>query len=307
VRDYPIQEFVRGLAIGGTTLAVALGVAAAAGEPRSAGRLAPLVGLPITVAALVAIGVSRTPTPEVVVGLSGVTTAAALAGARRPAGLGPRLVLPLLLAAPFAWLLAADSSRIAWVRAVVVAGATVGPVVAARTDTDWGATGVTPALYAVSAAGVFAAVPDTEAAAALLGVSVPSALTGWPLGGARLGRGGAASSCALLVWVSGVGALGREVAIVGAVACLGLLVTLPAGRWLAGRAATAARWHLGLIAGPLPVLVVQIGVVSVASRVAGTSAELWMAVPAATMALVVGVAVGSLLQTTAITSGSRSR
>jgi hypothetical protein len=41
--------------------------------------------------------------------------------------------------------------------------------------------------------------------------------------------------------------------------------------------------------------------------VAGTSAELWMAVPAATMALVVAVAVGSLLQTTAITSGSRSR
>jgi hypothetical protein len=145
-------------------------------------------------------------------------------------------------------------------------------------------------------------VPNTEAAAALLGAYLPSALAGWPLGRARLGRVGAASATALLVWVAGVGALGREVAIVGAVACLGLLVTLPGGRWLAGR----PRWGHRLITGPLLVLVVHTAVVTVASRIAGTSDELRVAVPAATLATVVAVAASALLQTSAVPSGTRS-
>jgi hypothetical protein len=301
VRDYPIQEFVWGIAVGLGALGVALGLAAAGGHLRSAGRLAPIVGLPITVAAFVAISASRAPTPSVV-GLWGLTSAVALAGGRRTPGREPRLVLPLLAAAPFAWLLAVDTSQIEWVRAVVAAGATVGPVAAARTDIDWRPTGVTPVLCAISAAGVFAAVPNTEAAAALLGAYLPSALAGWPLGRARLGRVGAASATALLVWVAGVGALGREVAIVGAVACLGLLVTLPGGRWLAGR----PQWGHRLITGPLLVLVVHTAVVTVASRIAGTSDELRVAVPAATLATVVAVAASALLQTSAVPSGTRS-
>jgi hypothetical protein len=302
VRDYPIKEFASGIAVGLAALAVALGLAAVGRHLRSAGRVAPIVGLPITVAAFVAISTSRAPTPSVI-GLWGLTSAVAVAGVRRPPGREPRLVLPLLVAAPFAYLLAVDTSQIEWVRAVVAAGATVGPVAAVRTDIDWGPTRVTPVLCAISAAGVFAAVPNTEAAAALLGAYLPGALAGWPLGRARLGRVGATSATALLVWVAGVGALGREAAIVGALACLGLLVALPAGRWLA----TRAQWRHRLITGPLLVLVIHTAVVTAASRVAGTGAELRVAVPAAILATVVAVAASALLQTSAVPSGTRSR
>jgi hypothetical protein len=202
----------------------------------------------------------------------------------------------LLLTVPFAWLLAVDASSVVWVRAVVTGAATVGPVAAARADVDVGRTGLTPALYVVSAAGVFAAVPNTEEAAALLGVSMPAALAGWPLGRARLGRVGAGVAAALLIWVTADGSLGREPAVVGGVACLGLLATLSAGRWLATylRSRMWAPWGL-MIGGPLPTLVAHAAAVGVASRVAGTSSELRVAVPAATATVVFALLVSIAL------------
>jgi hypothetical protein len=126
-------------------------------------------------------------------------------------------------------------------------------------------------------------VPDTEEAAALLGASVPAALWGWPVGRARLGPAGAAGTTALIVWVSAVGGRGRPPSIVGAVACLGLLATLPAGRWLADRwmdRTGCARRPAVLL--PVPVLTAHTITVAVASRVAGMSTELRVAVPTAT-------------------------
>ena len=158
----------------------------------------------------------------------------------------------------------------------------VGAVTASRTDASWGNTGLTPVLYAITAFGVFAAVPDTEEAAALLGASVPAALCGWPLGRARLGLAGAAGATALMVWVSAVGGRGRPPSIVGAIACLGLLATLPAGRWLADRWAgrtSCARDPTILL--PVLVLAAHTTTVAVASRVAGISTELRVAVPTA--------------------------
>jgi hypothetical protein len=159
-----------------------------------------------------------------------------------------------------------------------------------------GPTGLTPALYAVSAAGVFAAVPNTEEAAALLGASVPASLAGWPLGRARLGRLGAAGAAALLMWVTADGSLGREPAVVGGVACLGLLATLPAGRWLATYL-QFPRWApLDVTVGrPLPTLVVHAVVVGVASRVAGTSSELRVAIPVGTATVVSSLLVSAVL------------
>ena len=286
---YPIEEFLWGLGAG----VVALAVAAVAGWARSGAGRAPATGLLMGVAALVAINPSRAPTPVVLVGLAGVTAAAALpAGRQSPAG-AASLVMAVLLAAPFAWLLAIDASSIGWVRAVVVGGAAVGAVAAGRTDVEWGWTGLTPVLYVVTAAGVFAAVPNTQEAAALLGASVPGALAGWPLCRGRLGGAGAAAATALLVWVAAVGALGREPALVGAVACLGLLATLPVGRWLArwiDRRVRPPRW---VVAAPLPVLVVHAVVVGVASRVAGVSHELRVAVPVSVAAMV-GALIASL-------------
>ena len=208
-------------------------------EPADAAPPPPRTGAPVTgvlmaAAALWVIGQWRAPTPAMLVGLAGVAGIAA--ASRLPGWPRPALTAPLA-AIPFAGLLALAPGvpSIGWVRALVVGGVAAGAMAAARTDASWGATGLTPVLYAITAFGVFAAVPDTEEAAVLLGASVPAALCGWPLGRARLGPAGAAGAAALMVWVSAVGGRGRLPSIVGAVACLGLLATLPAGRWLADR------------------------------------------------------------------------
>ena len=293
--DYPVEELLRGVVAGIVAVGLVLAVTTAGRQRGSSSRLPPAIGLPITVAALAAIGVSRAPTASVAVGLTGITAAAALA-AGWPGGRRVLAAAGLLLTVPFAWLLAVDASSVVWVRAVVTGAATVGPIATARTDVDLGPTGLTPALYAVSTAGVFAAVPNTEEAAALLGASVPGALAGWPLGRARLGRVGAAGATALLMWVTADGSLGREPAVVGGVACLGLLATLPAGRWLATYV-RLRRWapRALMIGGPLPTLVVHAAVVGVASRVAGTSSELRVAVPVATATAVFALLVSTVL------------
>jgi hypothetical protein len=295
VADYPVEEFLRGLAAGVAALAVTLIVAAVAGRLRAGGYLAPVVGLPMTAAALVAVGPSRAPTAGGLIGLIGATAATAVPWS--PVGRRMPVVSSLLLAAPFAWLLAIEATQVGWVRAVVTVGATVGSVAAGRTDVEWASTGITPTLYAVSAAGVFAAVPNTKAAAALLGVSVPAAAAGWPLGRARLGRAGAASVAALLVWVAAVGSWGREPAILGAVACLGLLVTLPAGRWLAASCTPRQRpSRLQPNVGVLSALAAHTAVVAMASRVAGISSELRVAAPVASVAVLAALVVSTMLE-----------
>jgi hypothetical protein len=305
VGRYPIEEFLWGLAAGVVAMLLTVGVAALAGRLRSRGGPQLATGLPMVAAALVAIRPSHTPTLGVLVGLVGVT-AVAIAATRKRAGTA-RLLMILVVAPVFAWLLAIDASSVAWVRAVVVAGATIGSLAVARTDQEWGATGVTPVLYAVSAAGVFAAVPNTREAAALLGASVPGAACGWPLYRARLGGAGGACAAALLVWVAAVGALGRETSVVGAIACFGLLAALPAGPWLAGRWIGPTIRCCRVARGPAPMLVIQTAVVAVASRVAGISSELRVAIPVAAAALAGALIASVWLQPVDLSAGRLAR
>ncbi|MGH9227901.1 MAG: hypothetical protein ACRD07_04065, partial [Acidimicrobiales bacterium] len=291
MHDFPVEQFTWGLAAGVAALAVSLGAAVVAARARVAARRPPDIGLATTAATLIALGpsASQAPTVGVLVGLAGVTTAVALATSMQARFAATPVVLAPVLAAPFAWLLAIDASPVTWVRLVGLCGATLGPVAASRTDREWGPAGLTPGLYAITAAGVFAAVPNTAGAVTLLGASVPGAFAGWPLGRARLGRAGAASTTALLVWTAAVGSAGREPAIVGALACLGLLAARPPGLWLARHwPAIWARRPGRLTAGPLAVLVAHTATVAVASRIAGISHELRVAVPVAVVTLVVG-------------------
>lgn len=283
--DYPVEEFAWGLGAGAIALLAAVGTAVAR-RTRTGGRLVPCTGVLMVVGALVAIRPTRTLGPEVVVGLAGVSAAGALAEGRRRVATAQSLAAALLVAVPFAWLLAIDASSTLWVRAVVVVGAAGGAVAAARTDTTWTPSGLPPVLFAVSAAGVFAAVPDTEQAGALLGASVPGALVGWPVGRARLGGAGAAGAVAVLVWVAALGALGRPVAVLGAVACIGLLAALSIGPWLADRwAIRILRPAARPLAPPLLALGVHTLVVAVAARVAGVSDDSRLAVPVAAGAI----------------------
>jgi hypothetical protein len=297
VGDYPVEEFLRGAAAGVVAVGVALALAAATGRGRPGHGLTRVVGLPLAAGGFAAICLTRTPTAGMVIGLAGVTASAAMTAALLSAGRRMPAAVAFLLTIPFAWLLAVDASSVGWVRAVVVGAAAVGPVAATATDADWGSMGVTPILFAVSSAGVFAAVPNTREAAALLGASVPAALAGWPLGRARLGRVGAACATVLLVWVAAIGSLGREPAVVGAIACLGLLATLSAGRGLAAswRSRRRPGPRSGLVVGPLPTIVVHMAVVAVASRVAGISSTLRVAVPIAATTVLVALALSLVL------------
>jgi hypothetical protein len=302
---YPVEEFLWGLVAGVVAMLLAAGAVAVARRRWPSSGLLVAAGVPVATAALVAISPSHRLSPGVLVGLIGITVASTV-GSRRPAGL-TECASAVVVAVPFAWLLAVDASSVAWVRAVVVGSATLGALAAARTDNEWGATGVTPLLYAISAAGVFAAVPNTREAAALLGASLPAALCGWPLGRARLGRAGGAAAAGVLVWVAAVGALGREPAVVGAVACLGLLAALPAGRWLAGRIDAHGRRPWRVPAGPVPILVVHTVVVAVASRVAGISSELRIAIPVAVTASVGALIASAWLQPSSLRTQALAR
>jgi hypothetical protein len=106
-------------------------------------------------------------------------------------------------------------------------------------DRRWGRLGLLPLLLALSAAGIWATVPDTEAALVLLGAALAMALLGrpGPLAGRRpglasFGVAGSLAVAAVLVWVVATGGAGRPGSVVGGLACLGLLAVEPAARGL---------------------------------------------------------------------------
>lgn len=281
----PVTELLLGLVAGVIALVLAAALADPTGRTRRSTRAwVPATGIATTLAALWVISLAWPVRAGVVWGIVGV--AAVAAASDRPEWRGGP-VAAALVAAPFAALLAFDASSIGWVRAVVTTWIAVGSVAAARTDARWSSTGLTPVLYAMAAAGVFAAVPDTEEATALLGASIAGALLGWPLGRARLGASGAAAGTALLAWVVAVDGRGRTAAIAGAVVCLGMLVSLSIGRWLVeSGTGRQARTYTN----PIPVLACHAVVIYLASRVAGVSHDLafaaWVGAAAIVLALI---------------------
>jgi hypothetical protein len=208
--------------------------------------------------------------PPAVAGLALATAAAAgyvLTGA--PAAPGP----------PW-WLLAVATAAVA----AALAGF----------DRRWRRPALAPALLAVTAAGIWATVPDVEAALVLLGAAVPMALLGWPspLAGRAAGPppgygvAGSVAVAAVLVWAVATGGAARPGSVVGGLACLGLLAVEPAARWLDPRRR-----------GPLdPVerrpglawaaLAAQLALVALASRVVGRLES------AATALLLAGIGLG---------------
>ncbi len=93
-------------------------------------------------------------------------------------------------------------------------------------------------LLGLAVVGVILTVPDTERAAALLGVAIPLSLAGWPLRLMSLGPGGAAAVAAV-GWVCALAGASRPGALVGGIASLGLMLAEPVGRRLAKRRPTA--------------------------------------------------------------------
>jgi hypothetical protein len=189
----------------------------------------------------------------------------------------------------------------------VVAAAAAGVLLASFDRRRW-SDGLALPLLAVSAAGIWATVPDVEAAVVVMGVCLPFAGLGWPLlrsGPPSLGLAGALATAGLMAWTVVTGGAGRPGSIAGGFACLGMLVAEPLSRLLDRRPRPADRPG-GLAAQAVPLLAAHLVLVAVAARVVGRPASLRAAVPLALLELAAGVAVaGYLRRRTATTSPSR--
>ncbi len=115
-------------------------------------------------------------------------------------------------------------------------------------------------MFAIGAFGIWATVPETEMARAVLGAAIPMAVATMQPIEARLFAPGAYALAGLAAWVAAVGGAARPASIIGGWACLGLLVILPYCRPSASDLLAKRPWT---------VLVVHAVVVLVSSRVIG--------------------------------------
>jgi hypothetical protein len=228
---------------------------------------------------------------EVVLGVVGVTAAVDLAVAT-----GQQTWVRAAVALPFAAFIATSPELPdrPWFQLAVIGSIAAGGALAASTDTRWRRDAAAPVLAAVSAAGIYAAVPDTEHALAIAGVLVPFALLSWPVPLVRLGAGGAAGTVALVLWAAAYGSRGRPASFLGTIACLGLLAALAIGPRLAPSVPSLLD-GLGQRLRVLALGVLQAVVALFAARTAGLQSEVLpaiaLAVPPAALAVAIGVAV----------------
>lgn len=136
-------------------------------------------------------------------------------------------------------------------------------------------TGIAPLMFAGTAFGVWATVPDTEIAAAFLGVLTPMTLTAWPQVRSVLGAGGAYALTGVLAWTIAEGGAARAGSIIGGWGTIGAFI----GAVFVTQLLAERRWFLFGVHGVAVLL---------ASRVAGMfemgSAALVVVVPVLVMA-----------------------
>jgi hypothetical protein len=241
---------------------------------------------------LIALGISMVGASVVVVarragswpiGFGYVALVAALVAMRADLHLGARLVVGLLLlviagATPqqgvgavlravtlvtgAAFVVAAMTGASGWMRVLgfVMVLAAVPPTGAI----DRRAARLVPVLLLVAAIGVYICAPDTEYAKILVGALAPLALLVFEPRLTAAAPSGAVS--ALVVWAAVVEGRGRNGAVVGALACVAVVLLLAATRWSWRRASDA-------------VAAVAIDAVAVLylARVAGFRASAWVA------------------------------
>ena len=221
----------------------------------------------------------------------------------------PLALVGLVLTFPGAMALTSDTGLPDrhWVAPLVVLTTVVGGTFVADFDRRHAKRGWGVVMFAVSVVGVYFTVPDTELALVLLGASIPLVLLGWPFPITSLGSVGAYPAVGALAWTAAFEGLGRPSSIVAGCACLGLFVVEPVTRVLLGLKRTIfdalpARWWL-----TVPIALLHLLLVFVASRIAGLRAGVSQATTIVIAELVTSVAFLWLLQAEITPAQPRTR
>lgn len=252
----------------GVSAGVGVAIAATVGR-----RILPWAGLAFGVAAVLAVDRQFTVDTGFVAGLALLAVGGWATGR---AGVAVRAAAAVPGAVVYA--LGTDLDRPSWAVSTIVAVTVLGGASTAAFDDRFGRRGLPPWLLAVTALGIYLTTPDTEHTTVLLGAALPVALLGWPRVMARLGVGGSFVATALLAWGVVVDGQGRDGAVVGGVACLGVLLVEPvvravrravgeAGAGAVTSAEVSAR-HTLVVGG------LHVAVVALCSRVAGLRTSL---------------------------------
>ena len=242
-------ELIAGFSTGLVAAVAGLAVAATGRWPRPA----PVAGTLFTAAFAVALALTRGLPAGLAVGLVVLVAAGAV---RRSSG-----SLPLAVAGAWLVLWGSGLALGSWWRPPLLVAVVLAGLLMADLDDRWGRHGLGLPLLAITVAGIYTTVPDTEQALVALGAVLPLALLAWPWPLASLGRGGAFATSGVVLWVLAAGGVGRGSAVVGGVVCLGLLAVEPVARLLdpahdsvleclpggRPRVVLAATLHLGLV------------------------------------------------------------
>lgn len=197
---------------------------------------------------------------------------------------------------------------VTWIHATTGVAIVVGGTLLAEFDRRWRDECLALALVAVSALGVYAAVPETTQAAVLLASAAPLVFLAWPRCLASLGAPGAFAMAGLLAWTVVAGGSTRPASIVGGFACMGFLAVEPIARALDPARVSALdvmprRWRfVGAVAGQL-VLVVMLARVAARARSVVPAA----AISLAALAAALGIAIVAVRVTSRLGSGSADR
>lgn len=239
---------------------------------------APVAGILFVAASLAGLATVRPVPPSGLTGLALLALAGSIFRSTRRI-----TALPALVAAPGAWLVAFDTNLPGpeWVRWLAFASIAAGAPLAASFDREHWRTMLGPVLFAVSVAGVFATVPDTEEARLLLGAIALIAVLAWPFRLATLGVIGSHVAVGLLIWVAVIGGEGRSASVIGASGCLAILALEPIARSLPGSARARIPSTMSIM--------LHLAVVYVASRVAGLRTDPLEAALATGAALIVAL------------------
>lgn len=229
--DVTSEWFLRGLLFGLSAFGIGLVVSVGWRGLRRLPQPAPIAAGLGAAAAILALPVAR----EIPVQLWQAAGLLAAAGLLHP---WTRKVpaLPALLAAPGAWWLSmrVDLPGAEWVPWFLAVAVAVGAPLATSFDRRDTSRGLGPVFLAVAVLGAYATLPDTEEVLVLAGAVLPVMLLAWPGGLASLGGWGIYPLVGVLAYVAAWGGRGREGAVVGALAGLGVLIAEPIARRVRG-------------------------------------------------------------------------